>query len=155
MVETSSHKDGSWFCYDRVRQKAVFACLKTTHAQNFLLAITIDGLGQHKSLVEYHIVLRYHLMIPLFPIDEVCLIYRKTWLDTFGGHAAHCRKLTWFKYMHKLKIIKHSKHGLQLGKKWKDIARKSTKIFKRPARFSHYTGKKEYELIQGKNVFFF
>jgi hypothetical protein len=54
------------------REKAVFGCLKAEHAQDFLLAIPIDGLGQHMSLVEYHTILKYRLMIPLFPKDEVC-----------------------------------------------------------------------------------
>ncbi|MCI52655.1 hypothetical protein A2U01_0073901, partial [Trifolium medium] len=71
------------------RQKAVFGCLKAAHAQNFLLAISIDGLGQHMSPIEYRNILRYRLMIPLFPIDEVCPVYRKECLDTFGEHAAH------------------------------------------------------------------
>jgi hypothetical protein len=31
------------------RQKTVFGCLQAAHAQNFLLAIQIDGLGQHMS----------------------------------------------------------------------------------------------------------
>ncbi|MCI10010.1 hypothetical protein A2U01_0031101, partial [Trifolium medium] len=52
------------------RQKAVFGCLKAAHAQDFLLAIPIDGLGQHMSPLEYRTILRYRLMIPLFPKDE-------------------------------------------------------------------------------------
>ncbi|GJX90977.1 hypothetical protein Tco_0344303 [Tanacetum coccineum] len=36
---------------------------------DFLLAIPIDGLGQHMSPVEYHAILKYHLLIPLFPVD--------------------------------------------------------------------------------------
>ncbi|GJU44937.1 putative reverse transcriptase domain-containing protein, partial [Tanacetum coccineum] len=35
-----------------VRHKAVFECLRVSHAQDFRLAIPIDGLGQHMSLVE-------------------------------------------------------------------------------------------------------
>ncbi|KAI3516022.1 hypothetical protein L1887_14930 [Cichorium endivia] len=53
------------------RQKAVFECLRAPHAQDFLLAILIDGLGQHISLVEYRTILRYRLRIPLFPVDEI------------------------------------------------------------------------------------
>ncbi len=53
------------------RQKAVLRCLQAVYAQNFLLAMPVDGLGQHMSQVKYHIILRYRLMIPLFPI-EVC-----------------------------------------------------------------------------------
>jgi len=82
------------------RQKAVFGCLRAPHAHDFLLAILIDGLGQHMSLVEYRIILRYRLMIPLFPINEVCPVCRKMCLDTFGEHVVHCKKLLRFKYRH-------------------------------------------------------
>ncbi|GJR68193.1 hypothetical protein Tco_0014258 [Tanacetum coccineum] len=37
--------------------KAVFECLRTPHAQDFLLAIPIDRLGQHMSPVEYRTIL--------------------------------------------------------------------------------------------------
>ncbi|GJZ74868.1 zinc finger BED domain-containing protein RICESLEEPER 2 [Tanacetum coccineum] len=60
-----------------VRQKAVFECLRAQHAQDFLLAISIDGLGQHMSLVEYRIILK-----------------------SFGEHAIHCKELSSFKYRH-------------------------------------------------------
>ena len=66
------------------RQKTIFGCLQAAHAQDFLLAILIDGLSQHMSLVEYRTILRYRLMIPLFLIDEVCPLCRKACLDTFG-----------------------------------------------------------------------
>nr|GEZ87575.1 auxilin-like protein [Tanacetum cinerariifolium] len=55
-----------------MRLKAVFECLRAPHAQDFLLAIPIDGLGQHMSSVEYHTILKYRLMIPLFPVDVMC-----------------------------------------------------------------------------------
>ncbi|GKE60124.1 hypothetical protein Tco_1510491, partial [Tanacetum coccineum] len=41
-----------------VRQKAVIECLRAPHAQDFLLAIFIDGLGQHMSPVEYNTILK-------------------------------------------------------------------------------------------------
>jgi hypothetical protein len=44
------------------REKAVFGCLKAEHAQDFLLAIPIDGLGQHMSPIEYRTILRYRLI---------------------------------------------------------------------------------------------
>ena len=50
------------------------------------------------SPVEYRTILRYRLMIPLFSIVEVCPVYRKTCLDTFGEHAVHCKELPGFKY---------------------------------------------------------
>jgi len=82
------------------RQKAIFGCLQAPHAQDFLLAIPIDGLGQHMSPVEYRTILRYRLMIPLFPIDEVCIVCRMECLDTFGEHVVHCKELPGFKYRH-------------------------------------------------------
>jgi len=83
-----------------VRQKAVFECLQAPHAQDFLTVIPIDGLGQHMSPVEYRSILKYRLMIPLFPVDEVCPVCRKACLDAFGEHAVHCRELPGFKYRH-------------------------------------------------------
>nr|GEW99157.1 putative reverse transcriptase domain-containing protein [Tanacetum cinerariifolium] len=54
-----------------------FECLRAPHAQDFLLAIPIDGLGQHMSPVKYRTILKYRLMIPLFPIDAICPVCRK------------------------------------------------------------------------------
>ena len=83
-----------------VRHKAVFECLRAPHAQDFLLTIPIDGLGQHMSPVEYQTILRYRLMIPIFSIEKICPVCRKACLDTFGEHAVHCRELPGFKYRH-------------------------------------------------------
>ncbi|GKA80420.1 hypothetical protein Tco_0787016 [Tanacetum coccineum] len=83
-----------------MRQKAVFECLRAPHAQDFLLAILIDRLGQHMSPVEYLIILKYRLMIPLFPVDAICPVCCKACLDSFGEHAVHCKKLSGFKYRH-------------------------------------------------------
>ena len=83
-----------------MRQKAVFECLRAPHAQDFLLAIPIDGLGQHMSPVEYRTILKYRLMIPLFPVDEICPVCHKACLDSFGEHAVHCKELPGFKYRH-------------------------------------------------------
>ncbi|GAU39704.1 hypothetical protein TSUD_274980 [Trifolium subterraneum] len=83
-----------------IRQKTVFGCLQAAYAQDFLLAIPIDGLGQHMSPVEYRTILKYRLMIPLFLADELCPVCRKACLDRFGEHAVHCRELPNFKYRH-------------------------------------------------------
>ncbi|GKE14526.1 putative reverse transcriptase domain-containing protein [Tanacetum coccineum] len=85
-----------------MRQKAVFECLRAPHAQDFLLAVPIDGLGQHMSLVKYLAILKYRLMIPLFSVDAICLVCRKACLDSFGEHAIHCKELLGFKYRHDL-----------------------------------------------------
>jgi len=82
------------------RQKAIFGCLQAPHAQDFLLAIPIDELGQHMSPVGYRTILRYRLMIPLFSIDEVCPVCRKACLNTFGEHVVHCKELFGFKFRH-------------------------------------------------------
>ncbi|MCI14181.1 auxilin-like protein, partial [Trifolium medium] len=52
----------------------------------------------YMSQVEYRVILKYRLMIPLFLIDEVCPVCRKACLDNFGDHAVHCRELPNFKY---------------------------------------------------------
>ncbi|GJU98036.1 hypothetical protein Tco_1327307 [Tanacetum coccineum] len=83
-----------------MRQKVVFECLRPPHAQNFLLAIPIYELGQHMSPVKYRTILKYRLMIPLFPVDVICPVYRKTYLDSFGKHAVHRKELPGFKYRH-------------------------------------------------------
>ncbi|GJS71533.1 hypothetical protein Tco_0704374 [Tanacetum coccineum] len=83
-----------------VRQKAVFECLRASHALDFLLAIPIDGLGQQMSPVEYRTIPKYRLTIPLFSIDAICPICRKAYLDFFGKHAVHCKELPDFKYRH-------------------------------------------------------
>ncbi|GKB32178.1 hypothetical protein Tco_0871579 [Tanacetum coccineum] len=84
------------------RQKAVVECLLAPRAQNFLTVIPIEGLGQHKSALEYRTIFKYRLMIPLFPIDEPCPVCRKVCLDSFGEHAVHCKELPGFKYRHDL-----------------------------------------------------
>nr|GEU84570.1 putative reverse transcriptase, RNA-dependent DNA polymerase [Tanacetum cinerariifolium] len=63
-----------------MRQKAVFECLRTPHAQDFLLGIPIAGLGQHMSPVEYHTILKYRLMISLFSVDAICPVARHVWI---------------------------------------------------------------------------
>ncbi|GJU46273.1 putative reverse transcriptase domain-containing protein [Tanacetum coccineum] len=83
-----------------MRQKSVFECLSALHAQDFLLAIPIDGLGQHMSPVEYRTILKHRLMIPLFPVDAICPVCRKACLDSFGKHAVHCKEIPRFKYRH-------------------------------------------------------
>ncbi|GJX98848.1 hypothetical protein Tco_0355867 [Tanacetum coccineum] len=75
-----------------LRQKVVFKCLRALHAQDFLLAISIDGLGQHMSPVEYCTILKYRLMILLFSVDAICPVCRKACSDSFGEHAVHCKE---------------------------------------------------------------
>ncbi|KAJ0626410.1 putative exostosin [Helianthus annuus] len=60
------------------------------------------GLGQCMSAVEYRAILKYRLMVPLFPVDDPCPVCRKSCLDTFGEHAIHCKELPGFKYRHDL-----------------------------------------------------
>nr|GEV09763.1 putative reverse transcriptase domain-containing protein [Tanacetum cinerariifolium] len=83
-----------------MRQKAVFEYLRAPHAQDFLLAILIEWLGQHMSLVEYRTILKYRLMISLFSIDAICPVWRRACLDSFGEHAVHCKELSGFKHRH-------------------------------------------------------
>ncbi|KAI3822031.1 hypothetical protein L1987_09612 [Smallanthus sonchifolius] len=84
------------------RQRAVLECLRAPHAQDFLSVVPIEGLGQCMSPVEYRAILKYRLMVPLFPVDDPCPVCRKACLDSFGEHAVHCRELPGFKYRHDL-----------------------------------------------------
>ncbi|XP_076885642.1 uncharacterized protein LOC143535209 [Bidens hawaiensis] len=61
------------------RQKALFECLRSPRAQDFLSVIPIEGLGQHMSALEYRTILKYRLMIPLFPVDEPCPVCHKVY----------------------------------------------------------------------------
>ncbi|KAM0004336.1 putative exostosin [Helianthus debilis subsp. tardiflorus] len=52
------------------------------------------------SAVEYRTILKYRLMIPMYPEDETCPICRKACMDKYGEHAVHCKELSGFKYRH-------------------------------------------------------
>ena len=53
--------------------------------------------------VEYRTIIKYSLMIPLFPVDEICPISNcRRVLDAFGDHVVHCKELSSFKYRHDL-----------------------------------------------------
>ena len=82
------------------RQKAVIGCVQSEHAKDFLLAIPMEGLGQRMTPVEYRAILRYRLMIPLYSDGELCPVCKKSRLDAFGDHAAHCKHYPGFKYRH-------------------------------------------------------
>ncbi|GJW30502.1 hypothetical protein Tco_0047377 [Tanacetum coccineum] len=79
-----------------MRQKAVFECLRAPHAQDFLLVISIDGLGQHMSAVEYDIILKYHLLIPLFLVDKIYPVCCKAFWIPLGN--------MWFKYLELIEV---------------------------------------------------
>nr|GEX05212.1 auxilin-like protein [Tanacetum cinerariifolium] len=81
-------RDQSWVLQDHVLR------------DSDICAIPIDGLGQHMSPVEYHTILKYRLMVPLFLVDAISPVYRKACLDSFGEHSVHCKELPGFKYRH-------------------------------------------------------
>jgi hypothetical protein len=82
-------------------QKTIFGCLKAVHVRDFILVILFNKLGQHMSLVEYHIILKFRIMIPLlFFLGEVYSIYHKTRSNTFGKHTIHL--FLDFKYLRNL-----------------------------------------------------
>lgn len=82
------------------RHKAVFGCLQAAHAQDFLLAIPIEGLGQKMPPLEYRSILKYRLMIPIYPSDSRCPACITGCLDSYGEHAVHCKVDPGFKYRH-------------------------------------------------------
>jgi len=80
--------------------KTILECLQVAQAQDFVIAIPIDVLGQQMSPMKYRTILGHRLMIPLFPIDEVCLVCCKACLDIFEKHVVHCKELPDFKYIY-------------------------------------------------------
>ena len=63
--------------------------MQAAHAQDFLLVIPIDELGQHMLPIEYHIIFKYYLMFLLFYVDDVChVVVRNTWIH-LGTHMVH------------------------------------------------------------------
>ncbi|KAL6531909.1 hypothetical protein OROMI_028272 [Orobanche minor] len=82
------------------RQKAVVSCMQVGHAQDFLLAIPIEGLVQKMSPVEYRTIFKYRLMIPIYPCDTRCPACITGCLDTYGEHAVHCKVDPGFKHRH-------------------------------------------------------
>ncbi|KAF5762881.1 hypothetical protein HanXRQr2_Chr15g0673831 [Helianthus annuus] len=48
----------------------------------------------------YITILKYRLIIPMYPEDETCLICRKACMDKYGEHPVHCKELPRFKYRH-------------------------------------------------------
>jgi len=75
------------------KQKTVFVCLQADMLMIFFLAISIDELGQNMPQVQYHIILRYCLVVPLFLIDEVCHVFSKVCLYIIGEHTIYCKEL--------------------------------------------------------------
>lgn len=53
------------------RDSVLWQCNKTKHAQDYLLAIPIDGLGQKLGPRQFCAVLSYRLGIPLFAENSV------------------------------------------------------------------------------------
>ncbi|KAL6533605.1 hypothetical protein OROHE_013438 [Orobanche hederae] len=52
------------------------------------------------SPVEYQSILKYRLMIHLYPFDSRCLACFTGCLDTYREHAAHCKVGPGFKFRH-------------------------------------------------------
>ncbi|KAM0040792.1 putative exostosin [Helianthus debilis subsp. tardiflorus] len=52
------------------------------------------------SVVEYIVILKYRLMIPMCLEDKTCLIYRKVCMNKYKEHAVHCKELIGVKYRH-------------------------------------------------------
>ncbi|MFS7944653.1 hypothetical protein Hanom_Chr06g00514761 [Helianthus anomalus] len=52
------------------------------------------------SVIEYRVILKYRLMIPMYPEDKTCLIYSKACMNKYKKHAVHCKELPGFRYQH-------------------------------------------------------
>ncbi|KAL5714646.1 hypothetical protein ACHQM5_016578 [Ranunculus cassubicifolius] len=85
-----------------IRQQAILDSVKTPHAQDFLLAVPIEGLGQRVGDREFRAILCYRLMIPLFREGTMCPSCHVRTLDCWGDHALQCGHGIGFKFRHDL-----------------------------------------------------
>ncbi|XP_076897210.1 uncharacterized protein LOC143550455 [Bidens hawaiensis] len=74
----------------------------TPKAQNFWRMPYMVKSSRQLKRMEYRAILKYRLMVPLYPVDDPCPVCRKACLDSFGEHAVHYKELPGFKYRHDL-----------------------------------------------------
>ncbi|GJT65284.1 hypothetical protein Tco_1016764 [Tanacetum coccineum] len=84
------------------RQVAILSCIRAPHAQDFLLTIPIDGLGQKMNHRQFRSVLCYRLTIPMFSEGSVCPSCNVHRMDKWGDHAVHCSSEVGVKFRHNL-----------------------------------------------------
>ena len=60
------------------------------HAAAWLQALPVARLGQCMSLVEFRCRLKYHLLIPIYPVGTWCSRCASP-MDIWGDHAVQCR----------------------------------------------------------------
>ncbi|GKB89370.1 hypothetical protein Tco_0961642 [Tanacetum coccineum] len=73
----------SWVLEDRILHDSGICGMDDDFVS--ALACLRDKLAQHMSPVEYRTILKYRLMILLFPVDAICPVCRKAYLDSFGN----------------------------------------------------------------------
>ncbi|XP_026383846.1 uncharacterized protein LOC113279369 [Papaver somniferum] len=83
------------------RDLTLWQCNKTIHAQDFLLAIPADGLGQKIGPHQFSDVLSYRLGIPLSAANSSCICCNRD-MDVYGDHALHCASEVGIKFRHDL-----------------------------------------------------
>lgn len=83
------------------RDRELWQCNRDQHAQDFLLAIPIEGLGQKIGPRHFSAILKYRLGIPFFEEDGVCPSCSSA-MDKFGDHAVHCKNDLGLKFRHDL-----------------------------------------------------
>lgn len=83
------------------RDLALWQCNKTPHAQDYLLAIPADGLGQKIGPRQFCSMLRYRHGVPLFVVNSSCLCYNRD-MNVFSDHALHCASEVGLKFRHDL-----------------------------------------------------
>ncbi|GJR40673.1 putative reverse transcriptase domain-containing protein [Tanacetum coccineum] len=84
------------------RQVAILSCIRAPHAQDFLLTIPIDGLGQKMNHRQFRFLLCYRLTIPMVSKGSVCSSCNVHRMDKWGDHAVHCSSEVGVKFRHNL-----------------------------------------------------
>lgn len=80
------------------RQKVEMEGLQSEHTKVFLIAISMEGIGQRETHAICRAVFHFHLVMPLYVDTKMCSVWKKSYLDTFGYHAIQCRRYPVFKY---------------------------------------------------------
>ena len=89
-------------CSPRDKLPFLISSIREPHAQDFLLTIPINGLGQKINPREYRSVLCYRITIPLFIEGSLCPSCNIAKMDMWGEDVFHYSSEFGVKFQHNL-----------------------------------------------------
>nr|GEY16436.1 beta-myrcene synthase [Tanacetum cinerariifolium] len=84
------------------RHVSILNCICASHAQDFIFTIPNDGLGQRTNHRQFHYVLCYRLVVPMFSEDSLCSSCKTHQMDQWGDDAVHYSSEVDVKFKHNL-----------------------------------------------------